>query len=87
MTSGITAVITSIQRHANQTNSSGPDTEERARLKLLSVRVPEDVMNRLDLLEARAKAAGVSHANRSWLVREALTSFLDGVEEEVPLST
>lgn len=52
--------------------------------KPLRVRVSEDTLNELDALEVFLQGHGFPSVSRSTLVRAALTSYLDGVREEVP---
>lgn len=50
----------------------------------LRVRVSQETIAELDALEAFLKGHGFRSASRSYLVRAALDSYLDGVRAEVP---
>ena len=50
----------------------------------LSVRVPQQTITELNALEAFLQGHGFRDANRSALIRAALTSYLDGVRSEAP---
>lgn len=50
----------------------------------LQVRVDKRTLSELDALEAFLKGHGFREANRSALIRAALTSYLEGVRTEAP---
>lgn len=50
----------------------------------LQVRVDKQTVAELDSLEAFLKGHGFREANRSALIRAALTSYLEGVRTETP---
>lgn len=50
----------------------------------LSVRVSQTTIDELNALEAYLQGLGFREASRSALIREALTTYLDGVRSEAP---
>ncbi|MEQ1703130.1 MAG: hypothetical protein ABMA25_23740 [Ilumatobacteraceae bacterium] len=55
-----------------------------ARTELLQLRVDAHTLYRLDRIVAHARGSGFSKYSRSYIAREALEAYLDGVEEQVP---
>jgi predicted DNA-binding protein len=61
--------------------ANDPDPEFSEALR---TRIDPTLLGRLDRLVAFAKDSGHPKVTRSYVVRDALTAYLDGMEEEYP---
>lgn len=50
--------------------------------KLLSVRLPKELLSRVDAVVALAQSRGVGEITRSALIRDALTAYVEQIEDE-----